>query len=108
MRFNAPGARMLRHSEAAGDRVGRTIELNGQALVLSARERALLEIFLAQPGRMVSKPEIIGLMSERGETPSANAVEVYVHRLRRKLAPGGVKIYTVRGLGYCLGGLDDR
>ncbi|MGB8300246.1 MAG: winged helix-turn-helix domain-containing protein, partial [Azonexus sp.] len=31
-----------------------------------------------------------------------NAIEVYVHRLRKKLEAGGVKIATVRGLGYCL------
>jgi len=108
MRFTAPGARVLRHSEPARDRAGRTIALNGRAIALSAREAALLEILLAQPGRMVSKVEIIGLMCERGEALSANAVEVYVHRLRRKVAPGGVKIYTVRGLGYGLGEVDSR
>jgi two-component system OmpR family response regulator len=36
------------------------------------------------------------------EEVSTNAIEVYVHRLRKKLEPGGVKISTVRGVGYCL------
>lgn len=108
MRLITPGARLLRHSGPARDRVGRTIELNGRAIALSSREGALLEILRAQPGRMVSKPEIIGLMCERGEALSANAVEVYVHRLRRKVAAVGLKIYTVRGLGYCLSEVDRR
>jgi len=51
---------------------------------------------------MVSKAQIVEALREEGETVSTNAVEVYVHRLRKKLATGGVKIYTVRGLGYCL------
>jgi two-component system OmpR family response regulator len=37
-----------------------------------------------------------------GEEVSHNAIEVYVHRLRKKLESGGVRIATVRGLGYCL------
>jgi two-component system OmpR family response regulator len=41
-------------------------------------------------------------LCEWGEEVSSNAIEVYVHRLRKKLEPSGVKIATVRGLGYCL------
>jgi two-component system, OmpR family, response regulator len=102
MRGDASGAGVLRHGGLYYDRAGRTVAMNGHALALSARERALLGIFMQQPGRMVSKAHIIDLMCEHGEHLSANAVEVYVHRLRTKLATGGVKIYTVRGLGYCL------
>ena len=108
MRVTAPGARGSRRSDPMGERADRTVELNGRAIALSGRERALLDIFLAPAGRVVSKPEIIEFMCERGEALSTNAVEVYVHRLRRKLAAGGVKIYTVRGLGYCLSEVDRR
>lgn len=106
MRINASGAAMLRHGELSYDRVGKTAAMSGHALALSARERALLEILMQQPGRMASKAQIIDLMCAHGESVSANAVEVYVHRLRKKLAAGGVKIYTVRGLGYCLEAAD--
>jgi two-component system, OmpR family, response regulator len=41
-------------------------------------------------------------MCEWGEEVSNNAIEVYVHRLRKKIEVGGVRIATVRGLGYCL------
>jgi len=41
-------------------------------------------------------------LCEWGEEVSNNAIEVYVHRLRKKIEVGGVRIATVRGLGYCL------
>jgi DNA-binding response OmpR family regulator len=73
-----------------------------QALELSAREVSLLEILLTRTGRMVSKSQIVDHLCEWGDEVSSNAIEVYVHRLRKKLEPSGVKIATVRGLGYCL------
>ena len=51
---------------------------------------------------MVCKEQIVDNLCQWGEELSANAVEVYVHRLRKKLEPGGVRISTLRGLGYCL------
>jgi two-component system OmpR family response regulator len=51
---------------------------------------------------MVSKDRIVDLLCQWGDELSTNAVEVYIHRLRRKLESGGVEITTVRGLGYCL------
>ena len=102
MRGDTAGTTVLRHGELFYDRVGRTVELDGHALVLSERERTLLAIFLRQPGEMVSKAQIVEAMCEHGDPISTNAVEVYVHRLRKRLAAGDVKIYTVRGLGYYL------
>ncbi|MEO5693865.1 MAG: response regulator transcription factor [Usitatibacter sp.] len=84
------------------DTVGRVAHMNGELLDLSARELSLLELLLARSGRMVSKEQIVDHLCQWGEEVSANAVEVYVHRLRKKLEPGGVKISTLRGLGYCL------
>ena len=77
-------------------------QVNGNVLELSAREVSLLEIFLQRAGRMVSKDQLVSHLCEWGEEVSANAIEVYVHRLRKKLEPGGVRIVTVRGLGYSL------
>ena len=51
---------------------------------------------------MVNKEQIVDLLCQWGEEVSTNAVEVYIHRLRKKLEPGDVRIATVRGLGYCL------
>jgi two-component system OmpR family response regulator len=51
---------------------------------------------------MVNKSQIVDHLCQWGEEVSSNAIEVYVHRLRKKLEPSGVRIATVRGLGYCL------
>ncbi|MCP5268362.1 MAG: response regulator transcription factor [Zoogloeaceae bacterium] len=84
------------------DQVGRSAILNGQVLDLSARELGLLEVLLSRSGRLVSKDQLVDHLCGWGEEVSHNAIEVYVHRLRKKLEPGGVRIATVRGLGYCL------
>ncbi|MGA8053651.1 MAG: response regulator transcription factor [Burkholderiales bacterium] len=101
-RSTAGAHNVLRHGDLTFDRVGKVAELRGQMLDLSARELALLEIFLQRPGRMVNKEQIVDLLCQWGEEVSTNAVEVYIHRLRKKLEAGGVRIVTVRGLGYCL------
>jgi two-component system OmpR family response regulator len=101
-RGNAASSTVLKHGDLSFDQVGKTAELRGQALDLSARELALLEIFMQRPGRMVNKEQIVDLLCQWGEEVSTNAVEVYIHRLRKKLEPSDVRIATVRGLGYCL------
>jgi len=84
------------------DQTSRTAELAGQTLELSARETGLLEILLQRAGRLVSKEQIVDHLCEWGDEVSTNAIEVYMHRLRKKLEGGGIRIVTVRGLGYCL------
>jgi two-component system OmpR family response regulator len=104
----AGGPTLLRHGSLTYDQVGRVARLNGEPLELSAREVSLLEIFLSRAGRLVSKDQLVSHLCEWGEEVSPNAIEVYVHRLRKKLEPGGVRIVTVRGLGYSLEKSDSR
>jgi two-component system OmpR family response regulator/two-component system response regulator TctD len=82
-----------------GDRVARR---DGRILDLSARELAVLEILLLKVGRLVSKDQLVDHLCSWGEEVSNNAIEVYVHRLRKKLEPSEVRINTMRGLGYSL------
>ena len=96
------GATLLKHGRLVFDQTGRVAMVDEQTLDLSAREVSLLEILLTRSGRMVSKTQLVDHLCEWGEEVSTNAIEVYVHRLRKKLEPSGVKIVTVRGLGYCL------
>lgn len=84
------------------DQIGRVAQVQGVPLDLSAREVGLLEVLLTRMGRLVSKDQLVDHLCSWGEEVSHNAIEVYVHRLRKKLESGGVKIATVRGLGYCL------
>jgi DNA-binding response OmpR family regulator len=84
------------------DQSERLVRLDGKSVDLSARELELLEVLLLRAGRLVSKEHLIDHLCAWGEEVSTNAIEVYVHRLRKKLEPGGVRISTMRGLGYCL------
>ena len=80
----------------------RAAMVDGQLVELSARELGVLEILLLRVGRLVSKEQLVDHLCGWGEEVSHNAIEVYVHRLRKKLEPSGLRIATVRGLGYCL------
>jgi two-component system OmpR family response regulator/two-component system response regulator TctD len=84
------------------DQSERIARCNGQILDLSARELALLEILLLRVGRLVSKDQLVDHLCGWGEEVSTNAIEVYIHRLRKKLEPSQVRINTMRGLGYSL------
>lgn len=84
------------------DPAERVARMNGEIVDFSARELALLEILLLRAGRLVSKEQLVEQLCGWDEEVSNNAIEVYVHRLRKKLEPGEVRIVTVRGLGYCL------
>ena len=96
------GPTVIKHGPLTFDQVGRIAYINEQMLDLSARELGLLEILLKRTGRLVSKEQLVDHLCGWGEEVSNNAIEVYVHRLRRKIENGGVRIATVRGLGYCL------
>lgn len=96
------GPTVIRHGSLSFDQVGRLAYANERVLDLSARELGLLEVLLQRVGRLVSKEQLVDHLCEWGEEVSNNAIEVYVHRLRKKIEPSGVRILTVRGLGYCL------
>jgi two-component system OmpR family response regulator len=101
-RANGAGSNLVRLGDLTFDQSGRTATLNGAALELSARETGLLEVLLSRVGRLVSKEQIVDHLCEWGDEVSHNAIEVYMHRLRKKLEGAGIRIATVRGLGYCL------
>jgi two-component system, OmpR family, response regulator len=79
--------------------------LGEEALELTQREWALLSLLVTQAGRVVSREDVLETwQSEPGEPGAlaSNALEVYIHRLRRKLVDSGLNIRNVRGLGYML------
>ena len=83
------------------DQNDRCALVDGVMLDLSARELGLLEILMLRAGRLVSKDQLVEHLCGWGEEVSHNAIEVYMHRLRKKLESSGATIATVRGLGYC-------
>ena len=88
--------------------------LGDEPMELTQREWALLQLLVANSGQVVSREDVLSVwQAEPGESPpggaalsgtvtGSNALEVYVHRLRRKLADSGLNIRNVRGLGYLL------
>jgi two-component system OmpR family response regulator len=84
------------------DTKDRLVTANGEALALSPRELSVLETLLLRNGRVVSKESLVENLCNWNEDVGNNAIEVYVHRLRKKLEPYSINIRTVRGLGYLL------
>ncbi|WP_323031899.1 response regulator transcription factor [Brachymonas denitrificans] len=93
---------VIRHGPLSYDQTGRVATIDGKMVDLSARELGLLEVLLQRSGRLVSKDQLVERLCEWGEEVSNNAIEVYIHRLRKKIEKGPIRIATVRGLGYCL------
>jgi len=83
------------------DLSGHTASLDGKALDLTRREWSILECLALDAGRVVRKESLLRAISGWDEDLSANAVEVYVSRLRAKLGDA-IPIRTIRGLGYRL------
>jgi two-component system OmpR family response regulator len=84
------------------DAAGRRVLLDGASLELSSREFAVLEILMMRKGRVVSKDALMQGLYESDQEVGVNAVEIFIHRVRKKVQNSGVNIRTVRGLGYLL------
>ena len=93
---------VIRHGPLSFDATGRVCYIDERMIELSARELGLLEVLLQRSGRLVSKDQLVERLCEWGDEVSNNAIEVYIHRLRKKIEQGPIRIATVRGLGYCL------
>ena len=86
------------------DADSRRAVVEGKTLVVPAREAELLEVFLKRGERVLVHEVLDALVFGGAHDKSSNAVEVYVHRLRRLLADAGsdVEIHTIRGVGYLM------
>ena len=74
----------------------------GQVLTLTPREHAILELLIRRSGKTVSKNELADRLSTLDELVTANALEIHIVRLRKKLEGADAQIITLRGLGYML------
>ena len=88
------------HQGISIDPVTREVLVNGQPVVLSAREWAVLQLLLARPGMVLSRRQLEEKIYSWKDDVSSNAVEVYIHGLRKKLGAG--LIQNVRGIGYMI------
>ena len=93
---------VLSHDGITLDLRTRRLHLDGTVADLTAREFALAEIFLSNPGQVLSREQLLSRVWGYDYDPGSNIVETYVRYLRRKL--GADRIETVRGMGYRLRG----
>jgi two-component system OmpR family response regulator/two-component system response regulator QseB len=89
---------VLQHGGVTLDPATRQVTRDGQAVLLSAREFAVLEALMARPGALLSRAQLEDRLYGWGEEIESNAVSVYIHQLRRKL--GADFIGNMRGVGY--------
>ncbi len=97
-RASGRGDSSIQHGELRLDLAARSIERNGAPVSLSAHEYAVLEALLQRPGAVLSRAQLEDRLYGWDEQIGSNAVEVYIHGLRRKL--GSDVIRTLRGVGY--------
>lgn len=75
---------------------------NDATLSLRRREHSILEALILQQGKTVSKHVLMERIFSLNDEPSADAIDIYIHRLRKHLAQSSAQIMTLRGLGYIL------
>jgi two-component system OmpR family response regulator/two-component system response regulator QseB len=93
-------APVLKNDGVELDLAAHRVSFNGRPVELSVREFALLHALMRNAGRVLTRAQLEEQLYAWGEEVESNAVEVHVHRLRRKLAPD--LIHTVRGVGYMI------
>jgi two-component system OmpR family response regulator len=99
-RGRAIRSRLIEHGPLVVDLARKRASVSAKPLDLTQREYAILEYLFSNIDAIVGKEKIAGAVSSWDEELSANAIEVHVSRLRSKLEPAGIRIRTVRGLGY--------
>jgi two-component system response regulator TctD len=93
---------MLQCGSLVYDTNSRVFSLNDAVLPLTPRERAVLEALMMKMGKTVTKQSLADSLFGIDENVASDAIEVYVHRLRKKLEASNASIITLRGLGYLL------
>jgi DNA-binding response OmpR family regulator len=94
----------LRIANLEFDIRNRQASIDDQPQLLSARETAVLELLMRSKGRVVSKKQVEDHIFGHSGDIASNAIEVYVHRLRKQLSERGAKVqvHTIRGVGYLI------
>lgn len=99
-RFHARSHNELIMANLRLDLIAKRAFLSDKPLELLPREWAVMVYLLNNSGKVVSKEQILDAISGWDESPSSNAIEVYISRLRAKLAGSGISIRAIRGFGY--------
>ena len=101
-RGHGSAAPVFTYRELSFDPATRTASISGHALPLSLHELSVLEVLVRRFGRPVSKEQLVEQIYTYDQEVSHNAIEVYVHRLRKKIGTTGLVVRTLYGRGYAL------
>ncbi len=93
---------VLSYRDLSFDPVARVASIRGHPLPLSTHELSVLEVLMRRFGRVVSKEQLVEQIYTYDQEVSHNAIEVYVHRLRKKIGDTGLVVRTLYGRGYAL------
>ncbi len=93
---------LLTYRDLSFDPASRAATIRGRALPLSVHELSVLEVLIRRFGRVVSKEQLVEQIYNYDQEVSQNAIEVYVHRLRKKIGDTGLAVRTLYGRGYAL------
>lgn len=99
-RAHSGSSSTLTHGRLRLDMAGRRLYCDDEPMELSARELAVIELLLLRERKVVTKQQIADHLYGWEEGSSSNTIEVFIHRLRKKLEPYGLSIRTIRGMGY--------
>ena len=101
-RVHSLGQAIVQCGPLVFDSNARCFRLRGEPLALTAREHAVLETLVLRAGSTVSRAALTTAVFGFDDEANPNAIEIYVHRVRKKLGDGDLSIVTLRGLGYVL------
>ncbi|MGE4368003.1 response regulator transcription factor [Stenotrophomonas acidaminiphila] len=101
-RVTSNGQQELHVGRLRLDLPGHRVWINADPLELTAREFGLLAALATRPDRISSRAQLVEALCSWDQELTDNGLDIALHRLRRKLRPGGMGIRTVRGLGYML------
>jgi len=102
LRRAAGGLARLSYGPLELDLSNRAATIDGNPLHLTVREMAILEALIKRVGKVVVKTRLAQQIGDWAGEVGTNTIEVYIHRLRKKLKPCGVGVRTIHGLGYML------
>jgi DNA-binding response OmpR family regulator len=100
LRIGCGNAATVNIGELTFDTVKRIIRHGEQIIELSPREFEILEILVHNLGSLVTKKRLAALLSDWEAPVTYNAMDILIHRLRKRLEPYGVRVQTIRGLGF--------
>lgn len=104
-RNNGEVASLVRYGNLSFDRAAAQVFIDSTEIELPRRELGILDLLLSNQGRTLSKSQIADQLcsfDDTSEIPSDNAIELYIARIRKKLAQSSVSIKTLRGIGYII------